>query len=232
MSFIITLYVREGIVMAADSRLTVNNTIQQSDSNNKLFLVPGNVGISTCGQADIEGVPIAGYIESFINEKLTGEQVDIDIVPGLVMDYFRSMTEPPAAIFHIAGYKTENGRSIQRVYIVNIKAEQISRNNIPDSTGNEVQGATWGGETDVLIRLVQQLYIKDQKGNFQPLRNSQILWGYFTLQDAIDYAVFAVRTTIDSIRFQTRPKTVGGQIDVLVIKPKEAFWIQKKKLSI
>jgi 20S proteasome alpha/beta subunit len=232
LSFIITMYVREGIVMAADSRLTVNGTIQQSDSNSKLFLAPGNIGISTCGQADIGGVPIAGYIESFINEKLADGSRDIEEVPGLLMDYFKALKSPPATIFHIAGYKVENGRSVQRVFIVNIKTGQITRNNLPDPGGNEVQGATWGGETDVLVRLIQQLYIKDQKGNYQPLPGSQILWGFFTLQDAIDYAVFAVRTTIDSIRFQTRPKTVGGPIDVLVIKPNEAFWVQKKKLSI
>jgi hypothetical protein len=55
---------------------------------------------------------------------------------------------------------------------------------------------------------------------------------FFTLQDAIDFAVYAVRVTIDSIRFQTRAKTVGGPIDVLVIKPTEACWIDKKELHV
>ena len=53
MSLIITLYVREGIVMAADSRLTLNFprttaddqshvlSITSSDSAKKLFLIPG-----------------------------------------------------------------------------------------------------------------------------------------------------------------------------------------------
>lgn len=59
MSFVITLYVREGIVMASDSRLTLNTQNQQghnqivnlavgqSDSNYKTFLSHSNVGIST-----------------------------------------------------------------------------------------------------------------------------------------------------------------------------------------
>ncbi|PYL08483.1 MAG: hypothetical protein DME34_04505 [Verrucomicrobia bacterium] len=54
---------------------------------------------------------------------------------------------------------------------------------------------------------------------------------FFTLQDAIDFAVFAVRSTIDAIRFQPRAKTVGGPIDVLIIKPTGAAWIQRKELS-
>jgi len=50
------------------------------------------------------------------------------------------------------------------------------------------------------------------------------------LQDAIDFSIFAIRTTIDTIRFQPRPKTVGGPIDVLVIKPEETIWVQHKAL--
>ncbi len=64
----------------------------------------------------------------------------------------------------------------------------------------------------------------------QPLPYFQIPYQFFTLQDAIDFCVFAVRSTTDAIKFQPRPKTVGGPIDVLVIKPDEAFWVQRKEL--
>ena len=57
--------------------------------------------------------------------------------------------------------------------------------------------------------------------------------GKSTVLDAIDFAVYAVRSTVDSIRFiATRSKTVGGPIDVLVIKPREAFWVQRKTLKV
>ena len=39
-----------------------------------------------------------------------------------------------------------------------------------------------------------------------------------------------MRSTIDAIRFQPRPKTVGGPIDVIVIKPNRSFWVQRKEL--
>jgi hypothetical protein len=53
-----------------------------------------------------------------------------------------------------------------------------------------------------------------------------------TLQDAIDFAVYAVRTTIETMRFQQKEKTVGGPIDILVIKPNEVpTWIKRKELS-
>jgi len=82
MSLIMSVYVREGIVMAADSRLTLTFppdatgktlSLAMSDSAKKLFLAPNNVGIATFGSADINGMPIAGFIESFIVEKLKGE---------------------------------------------------------------------------------------------------------------------------------------------------------------
>ena len=71
MSFVITAYVREGIVMAADSRLSLNTqqtvgtntkhliTVGQSNSNQKLFVTNNGIGISTVGDADIKGVPVA-----------------------------------------------------------------------------------------------------------------------------------------------------------------------------
>ena len=52
----------------------------------------------------------------------------------------------------------------------------------------------------------------------------------FTLQDAIEFAEFVISATISSMNFQKRPKTIGGPVDILVIKPETAFWIQRKEL--
>jgi hypothetical protein len=54
----------------------------------------------------------------------------------------------------------------------------------------------------------------------------------FTIQDAVDFAVYAIRTTADSMRFQMRPKTVGGPIDVLLLRAKEARWLSRKSLRV
>jgi hypothetical protein len=79
-----TVYTREGIVMAADSRPSLNLTkprpggaatqhlgVAQTDSTSKLFLARDSVGISTFGAADIGGLPLTGYIESFISDALS-----------------------------------------------------------------------------------------------------------------------------------------------------------------
>ena len=55
---------------------------------------------------------------------------------------------------------------------------------------------------------------------------------YKTIQDAIDFAVFAIQTTIDCVKFFPRAKTVGGPIDVLVINRERAFWVNREELKI
>lgn len=240
MSLVVTIYTREGIVMASDSRLTLNAqkkqhdqevvqlAVGQTDSVYKLFLTPKNIGISTFGAADVEGVPIAGYIESFIGEHLSGKGYEVDEVPQLLVDYFKHFSGPPDVGFHVAGYKAEAEAFSQHVWGVRVSREEIVRAN---QSGQ--QGALWNGETDILTRLIQPVGLLDQAGNLrQVLPHYQIPWRFFTLQDAIDYAVHAIRVTIDSFRFQPRAKTVGGPIDVLVIKPHEAFWLQRKELRV
>lgn len=107
MSFVITLYVREGIVMASDSRLTLNQqrdedgkqvvqlAVAQSDSSQKAFLTPQSYGILTFGDADVQGVPIAGYVESFIQEELPGD-IEVDAVPEKMLEYFGKLPGPPS----------------------------------------------------------------------------------------------------------------------------------------
>lgn len=242
MSFIITLYTREGIVMASDSRLTLNAEIVKpdgqrstlaagmSDSNYKTFLAQNRIGISTYGQADIKGAPIGGFIETFIRENLS-DTLSVTEFANELNEHFRTFDPIPDTGFHIAGYEeTDNGLK-QMVYQVAPFHNLVQVNNPDTPNGESSQGATWGGEGDILARLLQPVYTKDANGNYQELPQFQIPWQFFTLQDAIDFAVYAIQTTIDSVRFLPRAKTVGGPIDVLVIKPTETLWISRKELA-
>ncbi len=224
--------------MAADSRLTLNAQQQgqgggqvvqlavgQTDSVNKLFLAPGDIGIATYGAADIQGVPIAGFVDSVIRERLT-PAVAVDGAPQLLLQYFRTLAGPPTTFFHVAGYKTEQGKRVQRVWVVDVGQNNVQRVNQPDQ-----QGAQWGGEVDVITRLIGPVYSQDAQGAYQALPAFDIPFGFFTLQDAIDFTGYAIRATIESMRFQARPKTVGGAIDILVVRPSSAEWVAKKTLK-
>lgn len=53
----------------------------------------------------------------------------------------------------------------------------------------------------------------------------------FSLQDAIDYAKFLIRTTADYQRFSGKWQTVGGEIDIALITNRNGFqWIAQKQL--
>jgi hypothetical protein len=224
--------------MASDSRLSLDVPqkgpqgqsvlliVGQSDSNYKTFLTPTNVGISTYGAADIKGVPIAGYVESFINDIVVPKKLEVDQVAQEILKHFQGFTPPPATTFHVAGYKAQKPSSDQQVWVVEVAKGSAQMINPPG-----LQGVSWGGETDILARLVQPTGQLDSSGKVVvQFPVYEIPWGFFTLQDAIDFAIFAIRSTIDAIRFQPRAKTVGGPIDVLVIKPTEVMWIQRKAL--
>lgn len=282
MAFVITLYAREGIVMACDSRLILNSEQQgerhiiqtavgTTDAYNRLFLFPNNIGVSVYGNAEINGIPVNDYLEAFLEEQVAHRNLAVDEVAGKLLAYLRQCSPPPTVHFHLAGYLTpseQGGQSCAREEEDDLPKEfreyfrqidpdpepltqsqcgsyapekrkktpcilhvDVARNHIAKLNASMQPGVSWGGEADILARLLQPVGIVDAAGNLrQLLPHFPIPWQFLTLQDAIDFCMFAVRTTMDTIRYQTRPKTVGGPIDVLVITPEHAEWICRKRL--
>lgn len=242
MSLVITLYTREGLVMASDSRLTLNAeeytpngprvllAAALSDSNYKTFLTKNNIGVSTFGAADINGVPISGFIQDHISTTNTKDANVTEFANG-INEYFRTFNPIPDVGFHICGYEKKEKLKIAKVYRVLPFHNKVDLVN-PENGQGEIQGATWNGETDPLTRIIQPVFVQNEKGDYQPLPQYSIPWQFFTLQDAIDFAVFAIQVTIDCVRFSPRPKTVGGPVDVLVIQRDQSLWISRKELKI
>ena len=83
----------------------------------------------------------------------------------------------------------------------------------------------------IVSRLIQKVAIKEDTGEYTDLPVENILWEYFTLQDAVDFARYAVETTIQTMRFKNVVETVGGAVDILVITPDETKWLQKETLN-
>ena len=245
MSLIITIHTNEGIIMASDSRTTFNKRdfsplpdgkgaiitndhgIHYSDTTNKTFLTKNNVGISTCGAAAIGGKPVTGYIEEFINTKIASD-AQVSDVATLILKEFRNFKPIPDIIFHVAGYEVENNVLRQRFYRVFVAVNKKSEIDVAS------QGAAWNGETEILSRIINPYWseVKQADGTVTYERHNapSIPWNFFSLQDAIDFSKYAMNTTIETMRFQERLKTVSAPIDILAIKPTGAFWVQKKEL--
>ena len=235
MSLIITLYLGEGIVMASDSRTTYNSTVTHpngaiicnhgvhfSDSTYKTFLSPNGVGISTCGQASINNKPIAGFIEAFINEH---KNDDIEAVKDTVIPYFKNLDPVIDTHFIVGGYHFNGKQHEQKLYQI------ITASNTITPLDTSVLGAIWDGEIDILSRILTPVYSYiSQSDTYVEMPKYNVPFNHFTIQDAIDFAKYAIQATIDTMKFQERVKTVGGAVDILIIKPDNAFWIARKEL--
>jgi hypothetical protein len=162
MSFIISVYINGGIVMAADSRLTLNAKIEQggstkdisfdfSNSTYKLFMNKKGVGVSTCGDAGIGSSPIAGYIEQFL---LENHQDDVDAIANKLLAHFNGFNQKLNTTFHVTGYK--EGK--QKVYRVSTALNSVTQTNLA------LQGASWDGEVDIFQRIVNDAWLSDKDG--------------------------------------------------------------------
>lgn len=266
MSLIVTVCTSEGLVLASDSRSTYTQTNVRdekviikfgahfTDTTYKTFMCDNRIGISSCGDGTICGKSIAGHIEDFINN-IYNKNDSVESVSQKLGEYFNKLSEKNDVIFHVAGYKKENGKDIAMVFEVTTAINQVRL------LKADVCGANWAGERAILTRLMKNSYVvpeenaipvgtitlnnKSEDGTEQitvlenqiaipeeSLRQPEldIAWNLMTLQDGIDFAKYAIQTTIDTLKFQIASKTVGGPIDILVIKPNGAKWIARKEL--
>lgn len=242
MSFVVTVYIPQGIVMAADSRQVINveqkpkegaqplslQTIS-SDYTNKVFILDNNVGVSVLGEALLGGISMESHLKRLTEERLSKND-DPEITAVKIMNFFKEKFPQADTSFHVCGFKKEGKISVPYVYALRIVSEEIKRLNFHQQSQKIIYGCAWGGESDVITTILKPHTIFGPDNQPRQAPHIPIIYESMNLQDAIDFAIYSVRTTIDTIRFQLRPKTVGGAIDVLLITPEEAKWIQRKQL--
>jgi len=251
MSLVVTTYVPEGIVMASDSRQSITlegktpdgkdlpkietinsdnvyktHLLSKSDKEGKVIF---EVGVQNFGQDLLGGIPTASHFKRFTEEELTDED-NVETVAEKLLKFFKNLFPTADTGFHVTGYKKDGKISVPYIFYCHIKAEKPERRNLkPDQS--LAYGATWSGQIDVLGGILQPSLMPGPDGKAITLQKPPIAWDAMALQDAVDFSIYAIRTTIDTIRFQARPKNVGGPVDVLVLTPDGAKWIQRKELK-
>ncbi len=233
MSLIITVYTNEGIVMASDSRLCLTTTNNYSDGRSvrnigahctdttyKTFKASSRIGISACGESTINEMPLSSYIMKFIAEK-AAETDTVENMTNKLLGYFRALSPSIDTHFIVAGY--DKGDLTPKVRRLSVKSGKV------EIVNAKTPGATFNGEVNTLCRLL--FPVAQKHGNsYSDLKHDEIGFSYFTLQDAIDFAEYAVDVTIKTMQFAKTAKTVGGPIDILAIRPDGAFWIRHREL--
>lgn len=212
MSQLITIRTQDGIVMAADSRITYSGdrAPYYLDSANKLFLTQSNVGISTCGNAGIDNKRIEFYIEDFIEEN---SQCNAEEIANKIIPYFKGLRNDLNTTFHVCDYS--------RCFRVYTKSEQVLDCN---DTFNPC-GIVWNGDNYVVSRLLNGYFCINNEGNpGDKGAYRQVPWEKFKIIDAIEFIKFAMETAIKMQRFHQEEHTIGGEIKILSISSKGAQW--------
>lgn len=218
MSIISFVYLPEGIIIAADSRLTNEKETKESDGTKVIekfpisdnaqkivLLTKCQVGIASCGTALINEKTIADYIRLFeINDVAEGD------TPEIVADKLMAHgSEFTGTNFYICGYSQDIP------YVYTVTSSQKVRSNV-DKDGNVKYSFSWGGEKEALTKFI----------NSDPVMN--VNTKRMPLKDGIDFAEFMVDLTIKYQRYSDCIKTCDGPIDVLVMTKDKAFWHKHK----
>lgn len=238
MSIMCCVYTPDGIVLAADSRLTrtrttnitsskendniekitiENTTYTLSDNAQKVMLLKKNcVGISFCGDAIIQGINVSDFIRKFEIELVSDDDTTEIIAEKLCKYYNDTKT-----IFFVCGYDND----IPYVYdIINktvnrqniIEYNEKDNSNINDKYDRIKYSAIWNGHKTAITKFI----------NGEPSINLD--FNTMPLKDSIEFAEFLVDLTIKYERFSDDIQTCGGPIDVLVITKDEAYWVNHK----
>jgi len=247
----------EGIVLAADSRVTlVANTPQgpihvNYDNATKLlsFSEPNNyVGAVTYGQAAINLRTANSYLPEF-ESSLENKRLPIDEFAKRLSDFFLEQWnkempadyDGPNMTFVVGGFN--EGEPYGRVFLFEIP--RLPEPNLQHDNGF---GITWGGQREIVDRLMQgfdqrlmhvisnvlNLQEKDAQTLYNTLRKELQLpvpIQAMALQDCVDLAVFFLRTTIWAQNLTIGVRGVGGAVDVAIITRREGFrFIQQKQI--
>lgn len=226
------------------------NSFPFSDFTNKTFVAPNGCGVSTCGDSSYQNKPFAGFIDKFFASSIKKSTSIFDLCT-LLTDYFTNLDGDKCTIFHLAGYELNASNE----YDETVYRCVTGANKVITKMSTNSQGAMWDGETETLTRLIKPVIVNPEgievndfklfvnnkqsiqfdaivleKSKIIRLNEDSIQWQLMSVKDAIDFINFAFETTINHMRFQATNKTVGGPIDVLLIKPNEVKWIKKKKI--
>lgn len=208
MTIITLTNVPDGIVIAADSRLskiTGNGLSFLSDNMEKIHNI-NNFGLAFHGDSDYRGKSILDIIKDFkkeINFQDTINDVEFKLKKFMQLNYIEMNTD-----FWLAGYKLNE----QFVYhIFNNKLNWISeRVNIGEKKFCSYQG----GNVD-LVRKLNEIITPD----FEKMN----------LEKAIKFSEYYVETTIKGLEFNNQYSNCGGPIDILVIKSDNIYFQRHKR---
>lgn len=216
MSVIVTLCLKDGIVMAADSRTTITRTYPNGDKEvfykdgiKKIFQF-SNMGILWSGNARIGKQKVFEYLNDFFNR--LPENTSIAQITEMINGECNERLIGDTIHCHIAGY--ENGE--QKLY--QIVDGIVTRKNINPETGFPSICIVWDGERTESHRII---YDNETIDIGRPVTEKDI--PSFSLKEGVLFAEAMLRKSCEKL------DDCGEPIYSLIITENELRWIHQWK---
>ena len=259
MSLCISISGPEGVVLAADTRLTLTrgeHTVS-FDNASKLLHVGDKVAAAVYGTASIGTQPIHTFVPAFKRA-----------IPGMMKEDGRNFlpipgVEPPLTVEEYANYLVRFFRGrwqavhgeqppgtsflVAGVSPGKPHGERYRINNLGDPDSAPSFGLSWGGQLGTVGRLIKGFdfslfrYIAAQYPEediaqhfkqWDSQTNVTLPYDSMPLQDCVDLAVLLTETTIKLQALSVTSRGVGGEVEVITITPEGGTeWVRRRKTS-
>jgi len=249
----------EGIVLAADSRVTLQARTATSqllpisfDNATKLLAFSKHrfVGAVTYGQAVIGKRTAHSFLPEF-EVGLGDARLSVQNFAAKLGEFFLARWndsnmpkdyDGPPMTFVVAGF--DEGQPYGEVFVVDVPRQTKPQRRTPAAEF----GMTWGGQLDIASRIVggfdpalpQQLASASGRPieevnqwllQCSPALQLPIPYEFLPLQDCISLATAMIRTTMVFQDTAIRVRGVGGPVDIAVItRTRGLVFVQRKKL--
>jgi len=230
MTLVVCCYCPNGIVVSADSR-TTGTQLQQianpqnpkgapisvqvpfvvSDSARKLYSVADRYMVATWGDAFLNGLPVSHHINDFAIAAQANLPATVHDCAQALLAHLAALKPTQGLGLLVAGYDG----TTPAVFEVKVASGSVLQHNLNPSTKAVQFGLFWGGDGDIVGRLMSKVNVPLDAMN---------------LQDAVDFTRHLIRTTIDQMRFEARIATVGGPIDTLTATQVRVRFVARKEL--
>lgn len=215
MSLLVSVFLKDGIVLASDSRTTykTSTSIKYTDQTYKSVLMDNKIGIAHCLNATVNGKTVDDHLQDFMKQYMGR---GLTRIPALLKEYFLNLNPKCVIEFIVCGYIGNTP------YGYRVETQGDIERFITDP-----QHVYWAGERDVPSRLFSTNYFK--KGNkFYNHTHNKLKLDKFSIAEGINFAEFIIYTAKNVMSYQECDQTIGGPIDVLVLKPNNAYWYRRK----
>lgn len=206
MSVIVAAHVRDGIVLASDTRTTVkdgNGNTMYKDDAIKIVAFPNRMAVAHCGDASLGSILTVNEFLYKCRDRFGCDCRVFDLPSKLLYEY-NKLNVNADVVFYVAGYGMRGMNAC--IYKVCTKDSTITL-----SWSDFKYGASFGGLRDIVYEMMRGADYKNM-----------------SLSGCKRLVVSAVNSTILSFEY-CNPQSVGGHCDmyVLGVNDEDTGWIKE-----